>query len=523
MTESTRTPNDVWDEWSNIYWKKTRVPIHIKYEDNNYYFYLVRNIAPIGSSFEKGTCKLCIDRSFSYQKLVDNTGGPVFLFESKNKHPVELFDVWDNVHSKIKYAEEFFDIKFVTDSHIDPVTTGSYPHYNIWSSKFSKADAKLDLLQNAFYKYYPLVLRLFKEHGTHGIKSSMATVNDLLLSKDNAGNHQVPYADMIIHAVRWFTRNIVEDFNSRSPIDQAKIVINAILDSHISDNSINPNDPVLIVYHQINGNIKDAMTEAQDTTQFINWMKFRFSPINYMRRTTDNISDNQIDIAIATLGSFIPPTVMSKKEALALGAIDYSDGKENDSITALENMKLKKTTRSGMATFPATATIEYMTLKELLQMRDISLEVYAANVPALVATAPDGLKDKLKHEFMWSYFNSNSPSMFGFENWCKVSFVMPTSKVKDRHRNYIFCCENIKKSDRIGGCYFPAFLKTEYARLCGIAFEKFNNDPSMSTTYKDDSAAIGIGISITGEDGQLYSPVRVRINGNREVTIRKWD
>jgi len=433
-----------------------------------------------------------------------------------------------------------------------------YTHFNIWSSEFARVPIEIQFcVKYGFHKYFPLLMHMFSTHGVPGIKASLAASLALLDAKDDKDSYRVPYGDMIKSAFKWMQEYIVEDFGSRTPFEKVLLVTKAIFGGNIAPNKLQATNPTMTAYHQMNGNGLSVMACANDEDAFVAIMKDRFNPLAYQRPTADP-TEGQVDNAIKLLGDFTN-TLMTTKQALTEhGAVAYSPAAEviaiavstdtatvnreyeheqENTLSAFNAMKVAAGRKGGKGSTAADFASRMhkqmpdeithpQTLKELLDAPGVQVEVLTERqMPAAAFTTTMGL-DVIKHPFLWAFFPNQKPKDFGITRWSKVTSILPMGSEGgggERHRNYLFVCENAMPIQNLPNCCFPANLQPEYARTCRSAYEKLNKVTSPSIPPSEEGPfAIGVGTSITGADGTLAGSLRVKVNG-KEIILSKWE
>jgi hypothetical protein len=523
-----------YDAWKSGHWREAPVkPLTLTYNVETYTFYLQRPAfdVPMGPFDDIVNCRTCIERVHQLTRLIGKDGQPVFLGGAKETYPPQLHAAWDAVHAKLRDPTDLVIVPVTQAAYMSETSGHSatglpYSHFNVWANASARPmpEKIQTLIGNVMRKYYPIVLEMMIKHGQPGITESVRLFKELMESTNADGTPKVPYADKLRFSIKWFQKHIREDFARQSAFKQALHVINAIFSSRIEENKWTPSDPVITVYHQANGNMLSALECAHDEAALIALMKARFSPANYMRPTAAPKGGN-VDAAREILGEF-RVDAMTSDQADTFGATSFSSGveesKSSGSMSAFAGMKPKKA-GSGAASFASRAhkAKTPTTLKELLEMPGVKLEVcVTGQSPAMAHTLP-GLEGKVIHPHGWCFMNNSSPSRVNLSGWEKVSKILPMGAYGPRHRNYLFVCKDSRLPTMVPNCCFPSFLEASIARHCRKAFEALNTSMTVGTPAAD-NYAIGVGISIGNEDGAFVGKgIRVRVNG-REVEISRW-
>jgi hypothetical protein len=307
----------------------------------------------------------------------------------------------------------------------------------------------------------------------------------------------------------------------------------------------------MTAYHQMNGNGLSVMACAHNEEAFIAIMRDRFDPLSYQRPTADPTS-GQAENAIQLLGEFTN-TLMTTQQALTEhGAVEFSpptvtvsdedavkcEHEQENTVSAFNKMKEAAAATAGKSftaahfasrvhkenpnTTDETISSLPQTLKELLAVPGVQLEVMStSHLPAAAFTTTMG-RDAIKHPFLWAFYPGSTPEDFHITTWCTVTSILPMSFEAGRHRSFIFVCANAVPIKLLPNCCFPSNLQPEYARTCRTAYEKLNKMVSPSIPPLEEGPfSIGVGTSITGADGTLCRPLHLRVNG-QEIVLSKW-
>ena len=259
----------------------------------------------------------------------------------------------------------------------------------------------------------------------------------------------------------------------------------------------------------------------------------------------------EIEVAERTMGD-VRVDVMTVAEALEqYGAVSVHLPKEDgDRDTALSPMELwdeelrqvQVSTGAGVGTdgryaVNIAARSGPTTLSQVLQMakqgkvhtmevllRHFEFEACAAY------TYSSGLADKVKHPHLWMYTSGGDAIAYyqlGCQLWNRVLAILPTGAVTKRGhtQHYVLAIEGAILKERMYTCCFPSFLKPEYERTCGAAFEALNTTlvPGKPT---EGPYMAGIGIRVedngwfAGEGG--HGRLMVRINGGMPNLLTQW-
>lgn len=451
------------------------------------------------------SCRSCRSSLETIIRLRDANGNPFFMPGDMNTYPECFHPLWlaarDGTIVEIIVADpEVFKV----------YQTGIWTHFSIKTST-KLTNENLDIKKKLLKKYVGLMFTSFAKNGVSGIQSSMDSFISVLPT--------VTYGDKLIASARWFRKHIVDNFCNLSLPAKLRLIGNAIFDLE-SCVEAGSGDVSLPLYHQLTGNVLDALEYANDIPALKNILQERLSPLNYQVKTAE-AKDGQIDMAIKLIGDF-SVKLMTVEASYKYGAIKI--GLPSSALSTFNSMKKTKENSSKAAGFATRAT-SYIgrcsntklttlnTMDALLANLPADLEVLTTSQTPVYANEWTLKEGVAQTDFTWNFANGNSPAVFGMSGWHKVIAILPMM------RNYLLICEGAKCPvfDKMSvGCHV-GLLTSSYNKSCGTAFGNLNLRMTLEIP-NNGPYAIGIGTSKTGEESRLVRPLVLR-SGTQEFTV----
>jgi hypothetical protein len=381
-------------------------------------------------------------------------------------------------------------IKVISKETIDPVEVGGFEHYTLIPTKVSEITQSAEFYEKGVKRYLGIMEGIYE----NTTKPSVISILEQII-KNLA---DIPYGEKIIDSVRWYQRHATPDFMDLPEKEKKIRCINAILDSCLQEDI--GEQTVSIYIQQFKNNVLELTEASRTLEEFKALVRSRFSPSKYLRRTAEP-TVNQMEIARRELSEY-STSLMTWREALdhyGLHIFEKPRSLETPKSLEKEGMSLGYFTR----------------MKQLYELPpDTSIEIYSTEKHSpTCAYTYEGLEGKVQEPLLRLYFNSRKSSSdkrkFGIPTdlYVQVDGILPLTSSKS---HFLFITKGSYITEEINmSCCLPAFLTPRYMRTCGKYFEKHSKKPLIP----DGRLCVGIGMNKAYDDGRLYSPIKVRVNG----------
>ena len=287
-------------------------------------------------------------------------------------------------------------------------------------------------------------------------------------------------------------------------------------------------------YHQFNDNLLGILQKSNSISAMEKILTDRFSPTKYQQRTAAPKPAN-IRKAMDKIGNFkftIATTEQIEKYPECIKISNTPPG--TSAMSVMEAMlvtppksKYGFAERINPSTPPKATTFYPTTLDELNELvregKIYKLMVETAGHTDCYIAEVEGIeRDHRIAPYAWSFLNGQTPRFTG-RPWTQVSHIMPVKY--SGHDNYIFCLKDASDLCTTlitGNVSWTEYLSTEIRRTCGPTFTAAAKKINISyPSNPDHHLAIGIGTSNKDSYNNLMRPIKVRINNQTDLTIRK--
>jgi hypothetical protein len=522
--EETPNETDGFDTWYNT---KTLVePITFITDNGNKIAYClqgtIKNINNIINAandtmvgHQNRGCRLCRN-TFHKMKYLRGLNSSSILASTTT--PDKYPSTWEQLINAFNIPlTEITDIRVIP--HDTPIIIGTplsgyapdgnqYQHVYAESTETSHVNAQPDPLQKLIHKYLYITTVMFTSQGIPGIHESL----DKFILILKSGIH---YGDKLLNSTEWFRRHIIEDFNKKSTMNKAIIVINSLLDAPYILGT--DNYPISTHFHQMNGNVLDAMACAHNLNALKSLLNDRLSPSKYMQRSGE-ITEGNVREAEKMLGTFSTSMMTVNDAFTKYGAIMVPTVSKTDAVpySSLQ-IKTKKTKNTGAAGLSARSAV-INTLYDLIQDiknnpgNNTDLYIDTTNGSPCAAYNTYGLDSKIKYKHLWIYLNGNTSQSMGITNRTKIIGFLP---LPNRGVMIMTNTGDIRKF-ATHNCLLEEFLDPAYSRICGKVFMKLNQTMNpiipSSGSQTENGFAIGVGYSAStdlSQGGKLNRPIRI--------------
>lgn len=479
--------------------------------------------------FSEWNCMTCVNRFNKLRMYIDADGNPIFC----NFNDDSQSEIQKNLNTKCKelidkYKSDYlyqwaWNLVIVDNDTLftqglfegcDEKTQKEFIHYSYTPDKISDKlnDFEKKFLPKALQKYNHLFNNLFLKIGD--ISKMILCCSELtkLLEKAVYGKTQ-------IHAINWFIsilKKIEKHSNFWSQIDfniKLKIIAEAICKSSICEGD--SESAHIGNYHTINGYILDILENGHDPHSVIKMIEERNDPSKYRRKTAapkegnikagEKLCENLVN-TIETIEQ------LEKHE----GCVKIGLAKENTMKDAFSIMRNKNDKYSSFADRMSLNTSVLKTIKtisDLIKYINLGyikkIQIYTKNM-SMCYTATTSLEKSdlsLNIDHLWSYSGNTSR----FKTFEEITHIY-NIKV-GRFNNIIFIVSNSRQTlDKFpikGNCLFPEFLAAKH-RTCESVVEKLNTLTNVQIP-KEKELSLGVGTSVTFENGKLMSNVSLKI------------
>jgi hypothetical protein len=506
----------------------------------------IRKLAA-GESGGKG-CRACGDNGY----VLANKSGPdgnIFF----NKNSIDPNNVLQE-----EISNECAKICQGSVTGIIVVGNGNFPGTNAFLGGFhhtgcnvsSGSTVNIKLYNDALDRYVvqPLFSKLFETLTTCGVDKASASLKLMkkILDEVAYGKTFIPTVNWLLDCLAFFDKNNIDPAKMSSK-DKMQTYAHFLFDSALGkDNS----GTVCFFYHTANNNILDLLSSANSEDAMRKMCESRLSPENYQRRDPNaGISDQQIKNAMEELGNFstsIMTTDELPEQAVhILGAAPSTSSSSSAFATMLDMNKVKYASGKSLAgDFASRCGITNKTvdISEIKRVKDLidylrknpnsivkisnycGTPVYSASY-TVCYQAKDGdnkeekkadEQSKMRYPHLWAYMNGQNASEYFIGSYSDVSHILPLYEYINDRQNVLFIvkgvtCDMLSGSKKPKNCLFPEFLRSEYTRVHGKAFERLNT--LMDINIPKSNLAFGIGTSAKDTAGTLYSNIQLVVNG----------
>jgi hypothetical protein len=393
-----------------------------------------------------------------------------------------------------------------------------FPHFytRIPSEFYSDINQETShILEKAFKRYIisgkmkKLILRLIQQK-----KSSCEIFEKILQAVD--------YGDKFLNTLRWAIQ-ILDDLESKSldqmsDKDQSLFLFKHLIKQKL-DNDLK-SGAVSFVCQQLK-QLVGLMECADNEDGMRKLVEERLHPSNYQRPTADPTEGN-VSEAMRLLGDFkitvdrisdhpnaVPVGVISDEFSAMQGfeALKLSAQKKEKSETFADRCGgTKQTQIKGITT--CKQLVEYCRLHPESEIKILSggtLLYYASNTLGT---------DKLCYPFTWAFQNHVALDQWNIKFISSVTYIIPGYERLENtgFKSILFVCSGALIPATTPVNTFPEFLRSEYRRTCGKAYEALKHTMKLQIP-SGKPLAFGVGTSACDEEGRLMTKIELIIDG----------
>jgi hypothetical protein len=394
-----------------------------------------------------------------------------------------------------------------------------FPHFYIRvSSEFhSNIDYEtIRLLEEAFKRYIVqgqmgrLIQRLILQG-----KQSCEIFEKILQTVD--------YGDKFLNTLRW-AMQILDDLESGS-LDRMsdkdrylflfKHLIKQKLDNDLTSGAVS------FVCQQLN-QLVGLMESAKNEDGMKKLVEERLHPSNYQRPTADPTEGN-VSEAMRLLGDFkITVNKISDHQNVVPVGVTKSD--EFSAMQGFQALKLSAQKKEKSETFAdrcgGTKQIQIkdiITCKQLVDYCRLhpESEIKFLSGGTLLYYASNTLgTNKLCYPFTWAFQNYIALNQWNIKSGSSVTHIIPGYEQLENtgFKHILFVCDGASMLATTPVNTFPEFLRSEYRRTCGTAYEALKNTMKLEIP-SGEPLAFGVGTSSCDEEGRLMTKIELTIDG----------
>jgi len=333
----------------------------------------------------------------------------------------------------------------------------------------------------------------------------------------------VDYGDKFLTTLRW-AMQILDDLESSSLEHMSdkdrclflfKHLIKQKLDNDLSSGAVS------FACQQLN-QLVGLMESAKNEDAMRKLVEERLHPSNYQRPTADP-SEGNVDVAMRLLGDFkiTVDKISDHPNAVPIGitkSIEFS------AMQGFEALKISAQKKEKSETFAdrcgGTKQSQIQAITTCKKLVDYCRSHPESNIKflfggTLLYYSSNTLgSDKLCYPFTWAFQNYNTLSQWNIKSGSSVTHIIPGYERLENtsFKHILFVCEGASMSANTPVNTFPEFLKSEYRRTCGKAYEALKNTMKLEIP-SGETLAFGVGTSACDERGRLSTNIELTIDG----------
>ena len=476
-------------------------------------------------------CRCCASRIKEMFKLSDKKGSIIL--------PENVMSVIGDDFNRKSYEEiqkvthtvcrhDIVGFVFLHDSYLynyQPME-GGFKHFHINISEENQSDTSFALEEYILFE--GAITRYIVQKQMCRLIDRLVVQGPASLQILESCLQKVAYGDKFLMSVRW-AKTLLEDLGTHQKnLDQMNPKTKFIFYmKHLLNGTLAPDlSSGTVCYEcQTLAQLVELMEVAKNEKAMMSICEDRLNPTKYQRPTAPATA-GQVSVAMKHLGDFTISVakISSYPNAVLVGVKTIKDSSSSamNGFTAQMDKACIKEKKSTFADrciggIIFTEVNELKTIKDVINFikkhPEVEVQINTTGLSPMYLAETTLSQDKLCVPFMWSFINSQSPSLWNMSKWSTITHIIPIWESLSGTayaRNAMFIIKDAKMPSNTEVCTFPEFLSSEYTRTCRTAFEGLKKTMKLIIPT-DEPLAFGVGTSSKDENHNLYTNITLKI------------